>query len=371
MDTLVGDLTQLVDKHLDVISSVLFGKTENFDLIGNKKWMVYYINSDEAGFYKILETLDLKTLKFLETHEIKNGVDFDIFTETINRMLSLGLEKHTVRYTLREGSKNIDHDRVEYLLRKLIKTRKHNKVIITLTQLVLGKRDQNGDVMDMKKIIEDVYHYGDQTLIQYYEQSVYRDDLHFRHKFIGLVKSGQNVDELIQRFAGDGYHVELDRHLTILDLLKHQHYNNIVVRLLAQCDGNTIEDQIKTVFNSIDGRLNLIYLYYRTLNNIEMCKILIKIASEQSNIKILKIMLGGAIRNNKREIYDLITTDHPELKFSISLENSCAGDTKTNVELLKYVLDQRGGLNQQERQTMIRLLLEDCNIHLLEFIQNY
>ena len=385
MDTLVGDLLQLVNKHLDVVNSILFGNREDYDLINNKKWMVYYINSNEAGFYNILKTLDLKTLMFLETHNDRHDV---IFEAMIKKMLSLDMAKETVVYMSTKTKIHVDRYKVWFLWRKLIKTRKHNKVIIALTKYLLGQYDQNGHTMDVK-IIEDVYHYGDQSLIKHYEQFVFSDGIHFRYKFIGLVKSGQNVDELIQRFEGDVYHTKIDRHVIIMDLLKYQQYNNVVVKLLAQFEGDTIEDQIKMMINFIDDRFNhgyptLMSLYSRVLNNIEMCRILTKIANKRSDVGMLKIMLDQAIYNNNREIYDLIRADHPELKFcfppqddfiivdGVLLKRShYMTNRKIDVEFFKYVLNQGGGINEEKRQTMSRLLVENGNIDILEFIQNY
>lgn len=160
--------------------------------------------------------------------------------------------------------------------------------------------------------------------------------------------------------------------------MKYQH-NDIILRLLAYFEGHTIEDQIATMTNFIDTLFqsrcppcpSLMCLYSRTLNNPEMCKIIVKIAIKHSDMKILKDMLDGAIYNGNRDIYDAIISECPLLRFSISLERLCVFKTKINVEFLKYILDQRGGINQQEIQTMSKLLLDDGNIHLLEYVQNY
>lgn len=227
MDTLIDDLTQLINKHLDVVNSVLFGNTENFDLIGNKKWMIYYVNSNEAGFYKILETLDLKTLRFIETHMIGDDNNFYFFKILVNKMLLCGLVKSAVRYTFKKDSNHFQTKEVRFLIRKLIKYNRTinisndqitglTKIYMSYRQILLNQNAHNIDTAEDVKIIQDLYHYGDQKLIEYYERFIfsdeknqfYIDDLHFKDKFIGLVKKGLDVNHLIQRFAEDQSYIK-------------------------------------------------------------------------------------------------------------------------------------------------------------------
>lgn len=386
MDTLVGDLTELINKHLDIVNSILLGNTENFDLTGNKKWMVYYVNSNDEGFYRILETLDLKTLRFLETHKVRDDRDFDIFTALIKKMLSLGLVKNAVRFMFKLG---IHYDEVWFLLRTLIKhnhnINRYNKEIKIITELCMVFhrayiRDNNHDDPMSSKLIEYIYHYGDHDLIKHYEQSVFAneenelfpDDIHLRYKFIGLVKSGQNVDALFDRFNGDGGKV--NRYIIIYDLLKYEH-NDIVIRLLAQFEGDTTKDQIITMTRYLDVLLKPIYptlmsLYRRAINNLEMYKIIAQILLEDSDTSVLNDMLDGAIRNNRRDVYDMILDTYPLLAFSVSL-NRILLKSETDPQFLKHILDRRGGINQEELRIITRLLLDDGNIRLLELAQNY